>query len=354
MKVLIVKTSSLGDIIHAFPLLTYIRCQHPQAQIDWVVEAPFAELVQAHPLVNQTLCVQTRKWRKQITTKKTWQELRQFKELLRAKTYDVLLDLQGNAKSGFITACANSILKVGFGYKSVSEWPNLLFTNQRYNPPKGQNIRNDYLFLAQKVFGNFNYQEEGVQLSINAEESLKIDGLLAHDYLQKGKKILVCSGSNWNNKQLSPYALQAFLKRLSQTLESSFVFAWGSLEEKKIAEELAQSFPKQAIVLEKLGLSSLQNLMSRLDLVIAMDSLPLHLAGTTTTPTYSVFGASLAQKYKPIGMRHEAFQGACPYGKSFEKRCSILRTCPTGSCIKDIQTETLHKHFLDWWQQTNN
>jgi heptosyltransferase-1 len=73
------------------------------------------------------------------------------------------------------------------------------------------------------------------------------------------------------------------------------------------------------------------------------------LAGSTSTPTYSIFGASSAQKYKPIGTCHKAFQGECPYGKTFEKRCDILRTCKTGACIKQLQGEQLFNHFFDWW-----
>jgi heptosyltransferase-1 len=91
--------------------------------------------------------------------------------------------------------------------------------------------------------------------------------------------------------------------------------------------------------------------MSKMDLVVSVDSLALHLAGTTQTPTYSIFGSSLAKKYQPLGLIHESFQGACPYGKKFEKRCSILRTCSTGSCIKDLTFKELTYHFSNWWEK---
>ncbi|MBA3722958.1 MAG: lipopolysaccharide heptosyltransferase I [Parachlamydiaceae bacterium] len=350
MKILIVKTSSLGDIIHAFPLLEQLRNQYPEATIDWVVEDPFAQLVQAHPAVNNVLRVKTKKWRKSFFKKETREEIRAFIRLLRSNKYDLLYDLQGNIKSGLITGAAISSQKIGFAKETVPELPNMLFTTRRYNPPKGHNIREDYLFLAHNQISGPFQGGEGVQLKISKDDEVKIQTLLGHPKLSKGKKILVCSGSNWTNKQLSKECLGAFLKKISQANEVSYLFAWGSPEEQKIANGLAESFPESSIVIDKLGLPALQNLMSRLDLVIAMDSLPLHLAGTTPTPTYSVFGASLSEKYKPLGQRHGSFQGACPYGQKFEKRCTILRTCSTGSCVKDIQPDMLYNHFAQWWR----
>jgi heptosyltransferase-1 len=162
-------------------------------------------------------------------------------------------------------------------------------------------------------------------------------------------KVMVCPGSNWPNKQLSQETLRSFLHCFAEKLEAHFIFLWGHKEEKELAERLALSFPRKGTVLNKVTLPTLQNLMSKVDLVIAMDSLPLHLAATTATPSYSIFGASSAHKYKPIGLHHEAFQGSCPYGQTFTKRCDKLRTCKTGACIKDLQGKQLFDHFYKWW-----
>jgi heptosyltransferase-1 len=118
------------------------------------------------------------------------------------------------------------------------------------------------------------------------------------------------------------------------------LFLWGSASELKTAQELKNRF-EHSLVVEKLSLPGLQNLMASVDFVVAMDSLPLHLAGTTETPAFGIFGASSAQKYMPQGNAHFAFQGSCPYGRVFERRCPILRTCPTGSCIRDLQGKEL-------------
>jgi heptosyltransferase-1 len=352
MKILIVKTSALGDIIQAFPVLQYLKNCFPHAQIDWVVENGCAPLVEAHPCINQAIKMNTKKWRKEFWKKEIRNEFYSFRQQLRRTEYDLLIDLQGNLKSGFVNFLTKAAKKAGFGCSTVHEWPNLFFTNQRSNPPKGRNIREDYLFVAQNAIGDFNTEIKGVKLRISDQEKNKIQTILQNPLLNEmHPRIMVCTGSNWPNKQLGKESLSTFLKLMVQQIHARFVFVWGTEDEKQLAHELTSQFPHSAFVADKMGLATLQNLMAELDLVIAMDSLPLHLAATTPTPTYSVFGASSANKYKPLGKFHESFQGECPFGRKFEKRCPILRTCSSGKCVKDIHGEALFNNFLEWWKK---
>jgi heptosyltransferase I len=353
VKVLIVKTSALGDIIQAFPTLQFIKRYYPQARVNWIVEQSFAELVRTHPFVDSVLEVNTKKWRKSLWKAEVRQEIRAFCRELQRQHYDVVFDLQGNVKSGLMTGLAKAEAKVGFGYQTLPEWPNFLFTNRRYNPPSGQNIREDYLFLVQSFFGHFQADIEGIKLKMSISEQLKIDHILCHSLLRNEMKVMVCPGSNWSNKQVSENSLKEFLARIKERLNAKFLFVWGSQAEKHQAEKLHEAFFDSSLIVDKMALSALQNLMNDMDLVIAMDSLPLHLAGTTSTPTYSIFGASLEKKYKPLGSQHYAFQGTCPYKKRFDKRCPILRSCSTGLCIKAISGYAMFEHFIEWWNKRN-
>jgi ADP-heptose:LPS heptosyltransferase len=92
-RFLIIKTSSLGDIVHAFTALNYLKTKFPNALVDWVVEKQFAELVRAHPLVNQTLCIETKKWRKGWLKNETLAEMKAFRYQVRATAYDASLRL---------------------------------------------------------------------------------------------------------------------------------------------------------------------------------------------------------------------------------------------------------------------
>lgn len=348
MQILIVKTSSLGDIIHAFSAVEFIKTKFPDAQIDWVVEKPFAELIQAHPGIRDVLRVDTRNWRKNWLRSATWNQICTFRKTLREVKYDVVFDLQGNTKSALICSQARAKIKVGFGKEAVAEWPNLFFTDIRFTPPKGKNIRADYLFLAQSYFDDFRGLKGGKSLlKLDSKGEEQRSQILGMSLLRATPKVMVCAGSAWRNKQLEKGAMIEFLTLLYKHMGCAYLFIWGTPEEKQLSEELQSKFSNHSVVLERLGLPVLQNVMDKMDLVVAMDSLPLHLAGTTGTKTFGIFGASSALKYKPEGERHASFQGHCPYKRTFEKRCSILRTCPTGPCIRSISGSHLFKVFQE-------
>lgn len=339
MKLCIIKTSSLGDIVQSFPVVQYLKDRLPNAEIDWVVERAHQELVQSHPEIAQVISVDTRSWRKAPFSKTTWEEITAFRNQMQQTPYDAVFDLQGNLKSGLLLSLTKSSCKVGFGWSSAPECLNGLFTQQKFTPPPGQNIREDYLSLAKGWMKDVApYTDPGIRLQISAEQKKQIQTILAHR--GPGKKVLVSAGSAWRNKQVPKEALIPFLQYLQRKTACHFLFIWGSQEERAEAEILQKS-TEQSQVLERLPLPVLQNLMGEIDLVIAMDSLPLHLAGSIGTPTFSLFGPSSAKKYQPVGKNNGSFQGSCPYGRRFEKRCPILRKCTTGACLREQPADAL-------------
>lgn len=342
MKILIVKTSSLGDIIHAYPALTYLKNKFPDAEIDFVVEKPCRDLVLQHPFVSNTIEIDTRTWRKGFS--KAIQGILEFRRAIRKKTYDVCFDLQCNIKSGLIVSLVKCKNKVGFGFKTAIERPNCLFNNIRFNPTKSCNVRDENLFLVKEYFKDRSeeaFNDQSVKLKITQDEKILIDQILLNEKILKKPLVMACPGSMWQNKQISENAMNTFLIKLQQDLDCSFIFVSGTEKEKAYAEELTTLFSDRAISLGRLPLAVLQNLMSKMQLVIAMDSLPLHLAGTTGVSTFSFFGPSSSSKYMPTGKNHHAFQGACPYGRTIERRCPILRSCKTGACLKTPSGDTL-------------
>lgn len=351
-EILFVKTSALGDIIHTFSSIAFLKKKYPDVLIDWVVEKPFAELVQAHPDVRHVLSVDTKKWRKQLLSREVWKEIALFRSTLRKKTYDVIFDFQGNLKSGLLVWNAKGKAKVGFASDTVPEWPNLLFNKTRFNVPSGANIRHDYLYLVQAFCHDYSsLTDSGVSLKLTTEQQNRLNQLtndpllLAHPF-----KMMVCPGSFWRNKQLPEGTLLSFLQAVHQEYHCFFLFVWGSQEEHALVCQLHERFPKSSCIIPRLPLPALQNLMRQVHLIIAMDSLPLHLAGTTDTPTFSLFGPSRADKYAPLGKQHCWIQGTCPYRKTFEKRCSLLRTCSTGACLHEMPAKEIFDSFQTWYK----
>ncbi len=335
MKILIVKTSAIGDIIHTFPVLDYLRERFPDAQIDWVVEKGNAGLVKAHPEVNEVYLVDTQTWRKGLFKTSTWQQIKAFKNELSKTYYDLLFDLQGNSKSALITFLARAKEKIGFGWDTVKEKPNMLVTSKRYSAPAGISVRKRNLHPVKAHLGDLYQLPRKTILSLTPEEQKRLEALVIHP-----PTYMVAFGSKWANKRLSVEVLQEFLSKL----QVSFIFIWSNPEEKAIAEKLAQAFPSST-TLGNLTLPLWQAIMQKVDCVIAMDSAALHLAATTSTPTFSVFGPSLASIFKPDGDHHVAVQGTCPYNKTFPERCPILRTCKTGACIHNITAAQLFEVF---------
>jgi heptosyltransferase-1 len=347
-SILVVKSSAIGDVIQAFPVLEYLRKKFPDARIDWVVEEGIAPLLRAHPDVDNVIEIRTKSWRKAPLSKKSRSELKAFVGQLRATSYDLLFDLQGNSKSALVTALAKAKHKVGFDWKSVREVSNLLATTKRFNVPTDINVRLKYLRLVQDYFEDFEeFKAEGVRLKISEEEAARC----AHICSSERPQLMVCFGSKWPNKRLELATLTALLQRIVEESDLSFLFIFGDEEEKRCAEELAARFGERGKTAGHLSLPLWQALMWEVQGVIAVDSAALHLCGTTQTPSFSVFGPTSATFYKPVEDRHAAVQGACPYGKVFSSQCPILRTCATGACIRQLNVDELYGAFKKWEEE---
>lgn len=345
MDFLIIKTSALGDIIQTFPVVDYLRKRFPDCQIDWIAEKSNAALVESHPEIREVIQIDTKKWRQSLFNRENLREINHIRQKLGQRKYTAVFDLQGNVKSGILLGFCRSEHKVGFGWRSVTEKPNLLFSRKRFNPPKNLNIREDYLSVVQQFFNDkLPFALGTVDLYITEKQQAKI-----LDLAQKAEhkpKVMICPGAAWTNKQLSLDTWQSFLRQYHLSTNAFYYFVWGTAEEHALVKQLGGEYP--SLIVERLELPALQNLMSKMDLVVAMDSLCLHLAGTTQALTFSVFGSSSMRKYKPEGLKHLAIQGHCPYHQSFEKRCTRLRNCTTGACMKGRKASELMEALTLW------
>lgn len=334
---LIVKMSSLGDILHALPVAKYIKEKFPKSAISWVVEDRFKDVLLDTPFVDTVIPLSIKDAKGNFF--KIWKEISSFTQRVKKERFDVVFDLQGNLKSSLILALVKSKEKVGFSFSTVSEWPNAFFTNKRIPLTLSDQIFEQNLSFIYEYFK----EENGTfDLSISLKET-KEKG----DFILEKKKplFMVCPGSNWENKKLSEETLITFLQNIQEGIKASFVFIYGSEKERVFVEKLKELFPG-SFSFGKLRITNWQAVMSGVDAVIAVDSSSLHLAAISNVPTFSIFGPSSLEVYKPKGKIHEGVQGVCPYNKTFVKHCNLLRTCKTGACIKEITVEKLTSSFL--------
>src|SRR5438552_907846 len=101
-RILLIKTSSLGDVVHNLPVASDIHRQFPDATIDWVVEEAFAPIVSLHPSVRRVIPVAVRRWRRRLLWPATWKEIAEFRRSSRAEYHDAVIDTQGLVKSAVI------------------------------------------------------------------------------------------------------------------------------------------------------------------------------------------------------------------------------------------------------------
>lgn len=135
MKILIVKTSSMGDVVHTMPTITDIAAHVPGAVIDWVVEKPFTSLPAMHPAVRLVIPIAWRKWRKSLWKAETRSALADARRALRSERYDLVLDLQGLVKSALWAVQANGP-RAGYDRASAREPFAAVFYQRKANVPK--------------------------------------------------------------------------------------------------------------------------------------------------------------------------------------------------------------------------
>ncbi len=243
---------------------------------------------------------------------------------------------------------------MGFSFSSVREWPNILATHVRFTILKKGNIRDQYIQLVDRALGlskkKQSFGMNRVRFLIPSDQKEYVKSLLQKKELKHRYRMMICPGSKWKNKQIPKEILSSFLHQIQEKYDVSFLWIWGSPEEKAYCEQMKEPLSLCSVLVDRLDLSSLQYLMNEVDLIVAVDSSALHLCGTTSTPSFSIFGPTVPEIFKPPGSLHHAFWGTCPYNLSFDKTCPVLRSCSTGACIANIDPKKLFLDFDRWYQ----
>ncbi len=345
MDFLIIKTSSLGDIIQTFPVVEYLRKKNPTCAIDWVVEEEYASLVEAHPEIRHVYKIASRRWRRTLFHFRSFQEWTQALSSMKKTVYDAVFDLQGNTKSAVLTGLVKAPKKVGFGWKSAPEWPHYFVTNEKFEVSHELPIQQRYLSIIGQFFKDpLPFEPQGVQLRLSDEESQDLIFYKGLSPSSVSFRVMVAFSSKWDNKCLPLSTLKDFLHQIYLKEDCFFYFTSGNSQEKETANALAKQFP-HSYSLPPLSFPLWQRLMREMNLVISVDSAALALCGTTSTPSFGLFGPTHAEVYKPRGEHHHHFQGTCPYQMDFKARCPRLRSCKTGACLKRADAGAIFKRY---------
>ena len=328
MRVLVVKMSALGDIIHALPVLDYLHQAVPGIEVDWVVEAPFRDVLEGNPLISCLHQVRTKIWRKKPFAAATRAEIRTLKEQLRKRAYDIVLDIQGNLKSGLVCRLSGAKTIIGFERPQLQERINLLFTTHRVPLlPRDRHITDQYLRLASAPFGvDFTDLELISDIATAPTDNTVAEALVAP--LPQGPKILFHQGTTWQTK----YWLQENWTELGRQLlrhftGASVLLSWGNETEKRIANEIAAAIGPGARVIERAPLKTFAAILKRMDVVVGGDTGPVHIAAAVGTPTVSFYRASDGRRSGPRRERHVIIQAPLECTACFRTACTQDSEC---------------------------
>ena len=350
MNILIVKLSSLGDIFQCFPLLTYLKEVIPGVEIDWAVRPVFQDPLEAHPLVRKVIPIDLKSYRL-LRKKENRAQFFRDRFTLRRVFYTVIFDLQGNINSALVTWSARGRDKVGFSSCSIPERVAGVVLSKRYPNLSHHSRRENYLNLVtsyfSKPFPDDMYRLSKVKLALPYFRKERVEALLLK--AKNRSKIMIAIGSSQWSKNITRSCWISFLRSVAKKIDPFFFFVSGGDRELKDSEAIARTIdPEKRIVLEKLGVPSWQYLMAKMDWVIGVDSSAIHLAVTTHTPVFALFGPSLGACYYPPvqkGTDPHFIQGSCPYKEVFKWRCNQIKTCKTARCIKTLSPEKMAKRF---------
>ncbi|MDD7806040.1 MAG: lipopolysaccharide heptosyltransferase I [Endozoicomonas sp. (ex Botrylloides leachii)] len=304
MKVLLIKMSSMGDIIHTLPALTDAVSAIPNITFDWVVEEAFAEIPAWHPAVDNIIPVAIRRWRKSPFDALTNGEWFRFKKRLQAKQYDAVIDAQGLIKSAFLAKLARGFSH-GLDKYSAREPIATHFYQNKYRVCWDQHAVERIRQLMAQALGYHVPDHKGL-FSLNLSS-------LPHDSPIKQPYIIFIHGTTWVDKHWpDPYWCR--LANYANAAGFKVLLPWGNNKEKQRAEHIAQA-SRDIEVLAKMNLSSLAKILSRATGVVAVDTGLGHLAAALGKPSVSLYGPTSPERIGSYGINQiHLTTNRCPSG----------------------------------------
>lgn len=278
-RILLVKTSSLGDVIHNLPVASDILAAFPGSHIDWVVEESFAAIPRLHPAVRRVLPVAIRRWRAGWWRGRTYAEIRRFASELKLEAYDAVVDTQGLLKSALVTWGARGT-RCGLDLASARE-PLAMFYDRTFAVPWTLHAVERNRALAAQALGYT--ARNGVDYGISAR-----DGRFA--WLPAGRYAVLAHVTSAAGKLWTEDCWVALGAHLHYRNARS-VLPWGGGEERSRSERLAAAIPN-AVVPPPLPLDEMASLLAGASMVIGVDSGLTHLATALQVPTVGLYCAT--------------------------------------------------------------
>ena len=307
-RILLIRMSALGDVIHTMPLACALRERFPKALLVWVVEERAGDLLSGHAAIDERI-VLPRGWLKSPVG--VWR----LRKKLRAFAFDTAIDAQGLSKSAIVAWLSGAKQRIGMGGRwgrEISRWLN----NRLVDTDGLHAIERGLMLLSPLGIESPTVQFKVPDAQSDREAADAILGLLIVD----AGFVLITSGAGWASKlwPVDRYAgVAAYLGR-RWNLRSLLI--WGNDAERARAEQIAAGSQGHAAIAPKVTLLQLAAIARRARFCIGSDTGPLHLAAAVGAPCIGLYGPWPADKHGPYGPQHINLQKMCLEGTTHERR----------------------------------
>lgn len=310
-RLLIVKPSSLGDVVHALPTLSALRRRFPSSKLSWLVKREWADVLEGHPDLDEVLAVDLSAggWPAAIRA-------------VREGRFDLVVDLQGLLRSAVLGWASGSAIRVGFANgREGSPW---LYTHHVPVPDAPMHAVDRYLLVAR--FLGADPEQPGLSafcLPRDPAAEARVEALLASAGVRTGTMLAALNPSaRWLTKRWPAESFAAVGDWL-QRHGGVRVAVVGGREERSAGDEVIRSM--QTAPLDLVGRTTMKELIAllrRLRVFITNDSGPMHLAAAVGTPVIALFGPTDPGRTGPYGAGHRVLRSGVPCSPCFSRRCA--------------------------------
>ncbi|MEE2775526.1 MAG: glycosyltransferase family 9 protein [Acidobacteriota bacterium] len=293
MRLLLIRTSAMGDIVHCLPALRVLREELPQARIAWVVEDLFAPLLWNDPDIDELFPVRLQKWRQTPASPATWRDARQAQAAIDDYNADVVLDMMGNHKAGVLAALSGSDRRIGLRRHDRREPSSAMWLSDSVPAQGGHAVERALSLLA------------GIGLPTDfrgfGAEQLALAG--EGGGFESGDRIVIHPGAAWPNKC---YPADRWGQVAATLAEHGEVVLSVGPGEEALGAEIEAASGGRAHTAEARGLASLVDLMRGARLVLGGDTGPTHLAHALDAPTLFLHGPTDPATHGPYAAMERA------------------------------------------------
>jgi lipopolysaccharide heptosyltransferase I len=321
-KILIIKPSSLGDIIHSLPFLHTIKKCFPKAEIHWVVARGLHVVLENHPLIDRLWVINKDKWKSLAYFAKTLGEISELFKGLRREKFDLCLDLSGLFRSGLITWASGAKYKLGF--QESDEGSPFFYTHKIAGGMEDHAV-DRYLKIAVAIGCA---ADEIAYPMVPFEESPPLLKELPGEYLLMAPS----AGKEANRWPAARFG------ELAARLPLPTLVISAPVDQEVVAEVLKHSHGKAISLAGKTNLLELLALIKKARFLVANDTGPIHIAAAFGVPVFAIFGPANPRRTGPYGKIHTIIQEELPCSP-----CYAWKPCAHWRCMEDLQVEKVYR-----------